>query len=333
MTTGKRIRAGIALVVLILIVMTAYHYYVDTHAPVHIDSQDRPVRDICSEMIYGKIDKAGKPDTSKTSHGKCTTHSTPLFHQYVIADKTIYWMEQYDYNHTPCITDTGDTVGLIYNLSWDCFTARPRQINAVSERSFYAVAPDTSSFQPLKSAKTDMVEWQKKQLTNYGRDNKTVYYHNWRLEGANPATSSVIFPFGNDKKWALYSVVTDGEKYFFNGQAMPDVDLRHFRVLKPVKCPGHGLSRCTFNDDAEEFFKYGNWDGSIPGVVGNDIVILQQFAVSRFPNMASPDTFLFASSQALYFYSNGKFFQIVEDRENGGKKPVEIDIASFDDYY
>lgn len=67
--------------------------------------------------------------------------------------------------------------------------------------------------------------------------------------------------------------------------------------------------------------------------LSNDIVILQQFAVSRFPNMASPDAFLFASSQALYFYSNGKFFQIVDDRENGGKKPVELDIASFDDYY
>jgi len=52
--------------------------------------------------------------------------------------------------------------------------------------------------------------------------------------------------------------------------------------------------------------------------------------ISRFSNMASPDMFMFASSERIYPYTYSKFYEVVEGETGLQKKLVEMDKQYFE---
>ena len=64
--------------------------------------------------------------------------------------------------------------------------------------------------------------------------------------------------------------------------------------------------------------------------VGNGVIFLQPELKSRFTNMASPDMFIFASSEHIYLYTHSKFYEVVEGETGLQKKLVEMDKQYFE---
>ncbi|WP_242456682.1 hypothetical protein [Pantoea agglomerans] len=64
--------------------------------------------------------------------------------------------------------------------------------------------------------------------------------------------------------------------------------------------------------------------------VGKDVIFLQPDVIRRFSNMASPDMFMFASSERIYLYTHSKFYEVVDGETGLQKKLVEMDKQYFE---
>lgn len=298
-----------------------------------MDSYGLPVLTICNESIHGKINPNGEVDMRSQYRQQCSKDLRPLFGHYVVLKNDVYWMVNNSYEHSPCIRGTGDTTALFYNLSWECMTAKPGQINEIEERQLYHVVKYSPEFQPLEGRELNLPDWQSAQLTDYVKDAKSVYYHGNKIEGTDPKRFRVIFPFGDDEKWRRFTVSDSGDSTFLGGENIGHLGLHQFRLLTPVSCPEHGLSKCTVYDNEDVFFQYGNWDGGVLGQRGHDIVFLQQDRVSRFSNKASADMFMFANPKRIYLYTRGEFYELANDAVNLGKKLINMDTQYFEQNY
>ncbi|HGM5488950.1 TPA: DKNYY domain-containing protein [Serratia fonticola] len=333
MQARKGICVGLGLAAGITVLLVVSEYHSDSNLPIKTDDYGRPVLTICHETIRGKINPDGEVDMRSQYRQQCTKDLRPLFSQYVVLKNDVYWMEQNSYEHSPCIGGTGDSTALFYNLSWECMTAKPRQVNAIEERQLYPVARNAPEFKPLKANEVNPPEWQSAQLADYAKDAKSVYYRRSKIEGADPKQFQVIFPFGNEEKWRHFAVSDSGGETFVGGKSIGSVDLHQFRLLTPVACPKHGLSQCTAYDDADVFFLYGNWDGGVLGQLGHDVVFLQQDKISQFSNMASADMFMFANSKRIYLYTRGEFYELSNDAVYPGKKLINMNTQFFEQNY
>lgn len=81
---------------------------------------------------------------------------------------------------------------------------------------------------------------------------------------------------------------------------------------------------------ARALFRAGNWGRGMIGHLGNDVIFLQPEVISRFPNMASPDMFMAASSERIYLYIYSKFHEVAEGEAGLQKKLVEMDKQYFE---
>lgn len=253
---------------------------------------------VCREYINAHV---GDPT------GKCSNNLLFVSSNYVVKGKYVYWMTQRNHDENPCGVGMASFFPNLF--SWKCMMAKPNERYDVEEREIYGGARYLSSFHSLEGSMPLAADWQKRALANYAKDEESVYFKGKKIEGADPQQFSVIFPFGDDWKWNYYDVALSGQSMFLNGKKTEYVDLHQFQEFTPVQCPGHGLSSCTIG-------WYGWENNRILGWVGNDIVLLKREAITRFPDMTSPDMFMFATSARFYIYSNKKFYEMGRDGKN-----------------
>lgn len=306
-------------------------YFFDLNRPMQRDSLGRPVLTICSEIVHGKFNQKGEKDNLSQVSQQCSNDIRPVFNNYVFLKNNIYWMSKVNYDESACISGTGDSTGLIYNItSWNCLTAKPMQMNKIEMRDLYLVAKYTSTFRQVDHVKAARPYWQSEQLASYARDDSSVYFQGEKIKGMNPPQFQVIFPFGKEKKWRSFNVFISNGSTYVGGFDVGDTDLSKFHLLPVVSCPEHGLPRCTGISDSDDFFRAGNWGRGVLGQIGNDVIFLQPEVISRFSNMASPEMFMFASSRRIYLYTHSKFYEVVEDEKGSQKKLVDMDIQYFE---
>ncbi|MEN4932060.1 hypothetical protein ABEI22_23580 [Erwinia billingiae] len=331
MKSNHSISVRIGLIAVALLFFIFLKYIFDINRPMQSDVRGRPVNNICSEFVYGKFNLNGERDDLFKVNQQCSNDILPIFSNYVSIKKNIYWMSKVNYERSPCITGTGDATGLIYNItSWDCLTAKPMQVNKIEKRDLYLVAKYSTTFRPVDHVKTTRPYWQSEQLASYAHDDASVYFQGEKIKGVNPENFQVIFPFGEDDKWHIYNAFKSNGSTFVGGYNVGDLELRKFHLLSVVSCPEHGLTRCTGFSDPDAFFRAGNWGRGVTGYIGNDVIFLQPEVISRFSNMASPDMFMFASSQRIYLYTHSKFYEVVEGEAGLQKKLVDMDKQYFE---
>jgi len=323
------VRIGLIAGVFLLFIF--FKYIFDVSRPMQSDVRGRPVLNICSEYVNGRFNQNGERDNLFQLNQQCSNDMQPLFNNYVSIKNNVYWMSKLNYEHSPCITGTGDTTGLIYNItSWDCLTAKPMQVNKIEKRDLYLVAKYSSTFRPVDYIKTNRPYWQSEQLESYAQDDVSVYYRGEKIKGVNPKNFQVIFPFGEDVKWHIYNVFKSSGSTYVGGYDVGDLDLSKFHLLSVVSCPEHGLTRCTGLNNQDVFFRAGNWGRGVTGRIGNDVIFLQPEVISRFSNMASPEMFMFASSERIYLYTHSKFYEVVDGQTGLQKKLVDMDKQYFE---
>ncbi|RMO95201.1 MULTISPECIES: DKNYY domain-containing protein [Pseudomonas] len=283
---------------------------------------------VCEEVVSGRFNGDGTIDDSKKKTQKCSSDLRTLSAHYVVLDDDVYWMNQVRYKEKPCITGAGDASGAISNFSFSCLLSKQGQINSIETRELNLVAHYSPSFKPLEGSLQGIADWQTDQLAYYAKDDISVYYGGRKIKGADPHLFSVVFPLGDDKKWRSLSVSMSGNEMFVGGLSIGDIDLYDFRPLIPVDCPEHGISECAGRRELEDFLKYDNWGQGLLGVVGNDLVFLHTSGAERFADMASSDTFMFATSKKIYVYTKAKFYELGGEY-SFNKKLVPMDVNDF----
>ncbi|KEY40626.1 DKNYY domain-containing protein [Pantoea agglomerans] len=331
MKSNHSIFVRIGLITGVFLIFIFLKYIFDASRPMQSDVRGRPVLNVCSESVHGKFNQNGERDNLFQVSQQCSNDIRPVFSNYVSIKNNIYWVSKINYEHSPCITGTGDTSGLIYNItSWGCLTAKPMQVNKIEKRDLYLVAKYSSTFRPVNYVKTTRPYWQSEQLASYAKDESSVYFRSEKIKEVNPEDFQVIFPFGKDDKWRIYNVFKSNGSTYVGGYNVGDLDLSKFHLLSVVSCPEHGLTRCTGYSNPDTFFRAGNWGRGVIGDIGNDVIFLQPEVISRFSNMASPDMFMFASSERIYLYTHSKFYEVVEGEAGLQKKLVEMDKQYFE---
>jgi hypothetical protein len=120
-------------------------------------------------------------------------------------------------------------------------------------------------------------------------------------------------------------VSQSGKSLFLQSNLIEDIELRKFRMLNPVRCPEHGLSCVADFDDLKNYrTRHG-----VLGRVGDDVVLLQSHDVVRFPDMASPDMFMFMTRYKAYLYTHKKFYELSRDYN---KELLEMNVGFFENY-
>ncbi|KPY03891.1 DKNYY domain-containing protein [Pseudomonas syringae] len=284
---------------------------------------------VCNEVVIGRFDGDGSIDDTKNKTRKCSSGMRAISTNYVVLDDDVYWMSQVRYKEKPCITGAGDASGAISNLSFSCLFSKQGQINSIEERELHLVAHNSPAFQSMEGSLKGLTDWQLDQLAYYAKDDSSVYYRGRKLKGAKPNDFSVIFPFGDDKRWYKYPVAVSGKEKFIGGMGVGNIDLYNFRLFIPVACPGHGLSVCTSYKDVNVFFEYGNWDQGLLGQVGDDVIFLYTYGVERFADMASLDTFMFATSKKMYLYTKAQFYEL-GTQYPFDRKLIPMDMNDFE---
>lgn len=273
-------------------------------------AQTYPSLDVCRESTNHTL-------------GKCTTNLRSISSQYAVKEGQVYWMTRKYFNEKPCGMGMASFFPNLF--SWKCWMSEKNESYEVEVRDLYRGAQYSPAFHSLEGSEPQRAKWQQDQLASYAKDEKSVYFKGKLIEGADPQQFSVIFPFGEDEKWEGFHVSQSGRSVFLMDKIIDDIDLHQFRAFTPVRCPEHGLSKCTGAREAGYFFKYGGWRGVL-GRIGNDIAFLRPNGVTQFPYRVSPDAFMFASAWRVYLYSRGEFYELTKD----GKKFIEMDVGFFE---
>lgn len=326
---SKYVRIGLIAGAFILLLFLKY--IADASRLIKSDERGRPVLNICNEAVHGRFNQNGERDNLFQVSQQCSNDIRPFFSNYVSLKNNIYWMNKINYEESPCITETGDATGIIYNItSWNCLTAKPMQVNKIENRDLYLVAKYSSTFRPVDHIITTLPYWQSEQLAGYAHDDSSVYFRGEKIKEASPKQFEVIFPFGKDDKWRIFNIFKSNGSTYVGSYNVGDLDLSKFHLISVVSCPEHGLTRCTGLSNPDVFFRTANWGRGVTGQIGNDVIFLQPEVVSRFSNMASPEMFMFASSQRIYLYTHSKFYEVVEGQTGSQKKLVDMDKQYFE---
>lgn len=266
-------------------------------------------RNVCYEYTNG-------------SRGKCTSDLRPVFSNYVTKRGQVYWMEKTIKYDKSCYLGA---MTFFFDFGmWRCLKSGSSSIELIESRRLVKVATYSPAFQALKTPESTLVDWQHEQLANYAKDKKAVYFKNIKIEGADPNTFAVIFPFGNDEIWKKISVSRSGKSLFLRWKPIENIEFNKFRAYIPVRCPGNGVS-CVldFEDFNNDSLRYG-----IFGSIDNDVFAFFENGISRFPGMATPDTLMFRTRYTTYLYSREKFYELSRE----GDKLLDMDIEFYERY-
>jgi len=269
------------------------------------DTKNNPSKEICREF-------------TNDSKGKCTTKLRFISSNYVVKKWHVYWMTRTEYKEKPC----GFGIAFYFHnlMSWRCFRSEMNQIDHIEERRLRSVAPYSAEFKALEGSAPLLATWQQEQMAKYAKDEKSVFFEDIEIIGADPNDFEIIFPFGDDEVWKKISVSQSGKSLFSRWKPIGNIELNKFRAYIPVRCPKNGL-RCVenFEDVKNDSFRYG-----ITGWIGDDIIVLHENGISRFPGMASPDTFMFRTRYRTYIYAHKNFYELSGDRNQLLKMDIEF---------
>jgi hypothetical protein len=252
--------------------------------------------DVCREVING-------------SERICSGDIKVISKHHAVKRGNVYWYWETADRESPCGMGPGMILSNITNL--ECLRSERNESRVVKRYHLDYMARYSNNFAPLDPGQTLESDWQKEQLRYYATDKKSVYWKKTKLEGADPTDLSIVFPFGKEEEWRHYFVAVSGGQTFLRGFPSGRVDWSHFKLLEPVRCPGHGLTACTPERKVTDFAKYGNW-GGFPGIDGNDVIFIRQTDITRYPGLASDDVFVFALQNKMYLYSRGKFYEFAD---------------------
>lgn len=279
---------------------------------------DSHIKFICNETVHGGFDWMGNEKQDKKYTRKCSKNTHIISTHYVAIDNNVYWMRKSTSKSSAC--SYGSVTSVFSNLNFTCLLSKRGQINSTEDRDLYFTAQSPTDFQSLENNDLDLKPWQREQLANYAKDAKSVYVDSTKIGNASPDGFSVIFPFGADEKWKRFEISKKADRTFLRSKSIGNVDLRQFLPFNPVICPEHGVHGCTAPRELNDFFKYSNWDKGVLGQLGKDIVFLQPYHFNRFPDMASPDMFMFATYHRIFVYTKEAFYELVDTDVYGRKK-------------
>jgi len=274
------------------------------------DDEGTPGQKVCYEFTDG-------------ARGKCTPDLRPVFGNYVVKRGQVYWKEENRRYDTSCYL--GALTFFFEPDLWRCLKSETGGIELIETRKLVNVAAYSPAFQSLHASEPTHVKWQQEQFVNYAKDMNAVYFKDQKIDGADPIDFSIIFPFGDDEIWKDFSVAKSGKSLFFKWNLIEDFELGQFRVLIPVRCPEHGLS-CVENFD--DLKNYRTRHGVL-GWAGDDVVLLQSHGIVRFPDMASPDMFMFMTRYKAYLYTHKKFYELSRAYK---KELIEMNVGFYENY-
>ncbi|WP_223444503.1 DKNYY domain-containing protein [Pseudomonas sp. BF-R-19] len=273
------------------------------------ETKNNPGKEICREF-------------TNDSQGKCTTKLRFISSNYVVKKGHVYWMTKTERKEKPC----GLGMPFFFHnlMSWRCFRSESNQIDHVEERRLRSVAPYSPQFKALEGSSPLLTTWQQEQMASYAKDEKSVFFKNIEIVGADPNNFEVVFPFGDDEMWKNISVSQSGKSLFSKWKPIGNIELNQFRAFTPVRCPENGLS-CVkkFEDIKNDNLRHG-----IIGWIGDAVLVLHENGISRFPGMVSPDTFMFRSRYKTYLYAKKSFYELSGDHD----KLIKMDVEFYERY-
>ncbi|WP_371367859.1 hypothetical protein ACA097_00940 [Pseudomonas sp. QL9] len=265
-------------------------------------------RDASMDVMY-KGDEVCKESTRNMFGKKCFPDMKMISRNYALMDGKIYWVRLHESSEVPCYSSSGDMTGIGAMFSPRCWVEERNRVYYTKEYVLRFVASYSPKFRALKTDDPKAPRWQRDQLESYASDNASVYFEGKKIERASPNDFSVIFPFGIEDKWNVFSVSRSNGLLFMEGKLSENVELERFNYFVPVQCPGHELP-CTSKKDPEYQFKYLGYDGGVLGWIGKDVVYLRRDGIDVYRGKFSSGTFMFLSVGRTYLFSGEKFYEL-----------------------
>ncbi len=219
---------------------------------------------------------------------------TPIPTGYQVIDGRIFYVTSSSNRYNDCGGTGVGSLGKI--LMPKCYMPDKLQTHEnVEERTFWLVSEDGAHLRTLASSQTNLTPVQRRSAASYAMDSTSVYLDSEKINGADPESFEVIFPFEDDTRLDRFSFARDRQHLFINGAPVPLLDLAQLKWL-PVPCTG-------------EKMECDNTQYSAPmiGKVGRDILYLDYgTSPTVFPGLATPDVECSRKGFKNYCASAGK---------------------------
>lgn len=223
-----------------------------------------------------------------------------------VVDGRVYWMAESNNRYSPC---KGTGVGAVtQGLNPVCYLPARLQVHEnVVHRTFWLLSTDAAHFRVARSSQAGLTPDQEDKVAMYSMDSTSVYIRANRIEGADPQSFEVIFPFGDystvnlnaKDKLQRYSYARDNQHLFIDEWSLPYIDLTTVEWLNG-HCTGE-ITECQNTPSARP----------LVGKVGNDILYLHQSPrPTLFRNLATADFELSREGFRSYVRSGGKRYMI-----------------------
>lgn len=223
-----------------------------------------------------------------------------------VVDGRVYLVAVSRERDSPC---KGTGVGSVaQGLNPVCYLPASLQIHeTIERRTFWLLSTDATHFRAAHSNQTALTPDQAGKIAAYTMDSTSVYLRATRIEGADPQSFEVIFPFGDysavnlnaKDKLQRYFFARDKQHLFIDEWSLPAIDLTKVEWLSGP-CTGE-IMECQNTAYAKP----------LVGKVGNDILYLDQRArPTLFRNLATADFELSREGFRSYVKSAGKRYMI-----------------------
>jgi len=146
-------------------------------------------------------------------------------------------------------------------------------------RYFWFVSRDGANFHPVSIPHAVLSPTQQSQLSHYAVDSDSVYRYSGKIEGADPKTFEVIFPFAEILHLQKYSIARDNQHLYVDGWPFPLIDLSQVKWLQ-LPCSNGEYSKC----DREEYRQPSL------GTIGDDLIYFEpSMHAALFKGVAKSD--------------------------------------------
>ena len=235
-------------------------------------------RHTCSEEWYdGNIHDSVRDRRVPYKTQACPDTNTPVPTGYQVIDGRIFYVTSSSNRYSDCGGTGVGSLGKI--LMPKCYLPERLQTHENDEkRTFWLVSEDGAHLRTLESRQTSLTPVQQRRAAAYAMDSTSVYMDSEKIEGADPESFEVIFPFEDDTRLERFSFARDRQHLFINGAPVALLDLTQLKWLS-VPCTG-------------EKMECDNTQYSAPmiGKIGRDILYLDYGASPTvFPGLATPD--------------------------------------------
>lgn len=223
---------------------------------------------------------------------------TELKTGYQVIDGRVYWVSSSSKRYSPCQGQGVGSLGQI--ITPTCYLPAILQTHEnVEQRNYWRVTEDIAHFRPARSGQPALTPAQQDRVDLYAVDQTSVYYLSDKIDGADPESFEVMFPFDDDAKLKRYAVSRDSQHAFINGYSLPLIDLSNVQWLD-LPCTGD-IQSCRSTEYAAPMI----------GKVGRDVLYLDNRArPTVFPGLATSKIACSREGFKNYCVSGGKRYLI-----------------------